>query len=280
MLSYRHAYHAGNHADLLKHYLLSRVFAYYNGKQKPYDYIDTHAGAGQYDLSGDYAQKNREYDSGFTRLLAATDLPAALAAWRDELRALLPAVDTYPGSALIAAKTLPPPGKLHLYELHPADYQALQDNLRPLRLGRRLHIAQSDGFAGLIACLPPPSRRAVILIDPPYEQKSDYQTVLDTLAAAHKRFADGCYLIWYPCLARAESRRFPAALRARFPHDYLRAELHVRPARDDYGMHGSGLFLINPPYTLPAELATTLPALQRLCAADGDGSIVLEADIR
>ena len=104
MLSYRHAYHAGNHADLLKHYLLSRVLAYYNGKQKPYDYIDTHAGAGQYDLSGDYAQKNREYDSGFTRLLAATDLPAALAAWRDELRTLLPAADAYPGSALIAAK--------------------------------------------------------------------------------------------------------------------------------------------------------------------------------
>ena len=156
----------------------------------------------------------------------------------------------------------------------------MQDNLRPLRLSRRLHVAQSDGFTGLIARLPPASRRAVILIDPPYEQKSDYQTVLDTLAAAYKRFADGCYLIWYPCLARAESRRFPAALRACFPHDYLRAELHVHPARDDYGMHGSGLFLINPPYTLPAELATTLPALQRLCAADGDGSIVLEADIR
>ena len=136
MLSYRHAYHAGNHADLLKHYLLSRVLAYYNGKQKPYDYIDTHAGAGQYDLSGDYAQKNCEYDSGFTRLLAATDLPTALAAWRDELRALLPAADTYPGSVLIAAKTLPPPGKLHLYELHPADYQALQNNLHPVKIGR------------------------------------------------------------------------------------------------------------------------------------------------
>ena len=280
MLSYRHAYHAGNHADLLKHYLLCRVLAYYNSKNKPYDYIDTHAGAGQYDLGGAYAQKNREYDSGFTRLLAATDLPAALAAWRDKLRALLPDVGSYPGSALIAAKTLPPPGKLHLYELHPADYQALQDNLHPLRLGRRLHISRSDGFGGLIALLPPASRRAVILIDPPYEQKSDYQTVLDTLTAAYKRFAGGCYLVWYPCLARAESRRFPAALHARFPHDYLRAELHIRTGRDACGMHGSGLYLINPPYTLPDELAITLPALQRLCAADGGGSFVLAADIR
>ena len=280
MLSYRHAYHAGNHADLLKHYLLSRVLAYYNNKQKPYDYIDTHAGAGQYDLDGDYAQKNREYDSGFTRLLAATSLPAALATWRDELRALLPAANTYPGSALIAAKTLLPAGKLYLHELHPADHQALMDNLRPLQLGRRLHIAQSDGFSGLIAHLPPASRRAVILIDPPYEQKSDYQTVLDTLIAAYKRFASGCYLIWYPCLARRESRRFPAELHTHFPHDYLRAELHIRPANDDYGMHGSGLYIINPPYTLPAELETTLPALQRLCAETSGGQYILEADIR
>jgi len=279
MLSYRHAYHAGNHADLLKHYLLSRVLAYYNGKQKPYDYIDTHAGAGQYDLSGDYAQKNREYDSGFTRLLAATSLPAALATWRDELRALLPAANTYPGSALIAAKTLLPAGKLYLHELHPADHQALMDNLRPLQLGRRLHIAQSDGFSGLIAHLPPASRRAVILIDPPYEQKSDYQTTLDTLAAAYKRFPSGTYLIWYPCLPRDESRHFLAQLNQHFGDNYLRAELHVRAENGAHGMYGSGMYLINPPYTLPAELETTLPALRDLCAESADSRIILDARI-
>ena len=222
MLSYRHAYHAGNHADLLKHYLLARTLAYYNEKPKPYDYIDTHAGAGYYDLSAAHAQKNREYHSGIARLHAAADLPAPLAAWREQMREWQPAPDTYPGSAWIAARVLPAPGKLHLFELHPTDHTALDENLRLLRLGRRLRLQRADGFAGLIALLPPASRRAVILIDPPYEQKSDYQTTLDTLAAAYKRFPSGTYLIWYPCLPRDESRHFPAQLYQHFGDNYLR----------------------------------------------------------
>ena len=279
MLSYRHAYHAGNHADLLKHYLLARTLAYYNEKPKPYDYIDTHAGAGYYDLSAAHAQKNREYHSGIARLNAAADLPAPLAAWREQMREWQPAPDAYPGSAWIAARLLPAPGKLHLFELHPTDHTALDENLRPLRLGRRLRLQRADGFAGLIALLPPASRRAVILIDPPYEQKSDYQTVLATLAAAHKRFASGSYLVWYPCLPRAESRQFPARLVRQFGGNYLRAELHVRAASGAHGMHGSGMFLINPPYTLSAELKTVLPALQTLCGEDSGSHFVLEARI-
>ena len=279
MLSYRHAYHAGNHADLLKHYLLARTLAYYNEKPKPYDYIDTHAGAGYYDLSAAHAQKNREYHSGIARLHAAADLPAPLAAWREQMREWQPAPDTYPGSAWIAARVLPAPGKLHLFELHPTDHAALNENLRPLRLGRRLRLQRADGFAGLIALLPPASRRAVILIDPPYEQKSDYQTVLATLAAARKRFASGSYLIWYPCLPRAESRQFPVELTRQFGDNYLRAELHIRAASGAHGMHGSGMFLINPPYTLPAELETVLPALQTLCGEDSGSRFVLEAHI-
>ena len=277
MLSYRHAYHAGNHADLLKHYLLARTLAYYNEKPKPYDYIDTHAGAGYYDLGAAHAQKNREYHSGIARLNAAADLPAPLAAWREQMREWQPAPDTYPGSAWIAACLLPAPGKLHLFELPPTDYAALDENLRPLRLGRRLRLQRADGFAGLIALLPPASRRAVILIDPPYEQKSDYQTVLATLAAARKRFASGSYLIWYPCLPRAESRQFPVELTRQFGDNYLRAELHIRAASGAHGMHGSGMFLINPPYTLPAELKTVLPSLQTLCGEDSGSRFVLEA---
>ena len=279
MLSYRHAYHAGNHADLLKHYLLARTLAYYNEKPKPYDYIDTHAGAGYYDLSAAHAQKNREYHSGIARLHAAADLPAPLAAWREQMREWQPAPDTYPGSAWIAARLLPAPGKLHLFELHPTDHTALDENLRPLRLGRRLSLQRADGFAGLIALLPPASRRAVILIDPPYEQKSDYQTVLAILAAARKRFASGTYLVWYPCLPRAESRQFPVELTRQFGDNYLRAELHIRAASGAHGMHGSGMFLINPPYTLPAELETVLPALQTLCGEDSGSRFVLEAHI-
>ena len=262
MLSYRHAYHAGNHADLLKHYLLARTLAYYNEKPKPYDYIDTHAGAGYYDLGAAHAQKNREYHSGIARLHVAADLPAPLAAWREQMREWQPAPDTYPGSAWIAARLLPAPGKLHLFELHPTDYAALDENLRPLRLGRRLSLQRADGFAGLIALLPPASRRAVILIDPPYEQKSDYQTVLATLAAARKRFASGTYLVWYPCLPRAESRHFPVELTRQFGDNYLRAELHIRAASGAHGMHGSGMCLTNPPYTLPAEPETPPPPPQ------------------
>ena len=279
MLSYRHAYHAGNHADLLKHYLLARTLAYYNQKPKPYDYIDTHAGAGYYDLAAAHAQKNREYHSGIVRLNTAADLPAPLAAWREQMRELQPAPNTYPGSAWLAARLLPAPGKLYLHELHPTDHAALEQNLRPLRLGRRLHVLRTDGFAGLIALLPPASRRAVILIDPPYEQKSDYQTTLDTLAAAYKRFPSGTYLIWYPCLPREDSRRFPDQLVQHFGDNYLRAELHVRGESGEHGMYGSGMFLINPPYTLPAELATTLPALRDLCAESADSRFILEAHI-
>ena len=279
MLSYRHAYHAGNHADLLKHYLLARTLAYYNEKPKPYDYIDTHAGAGYYDLGAAHAQKNREYHSGIARLNAAADLPAPLAAWREQMREWQPAPDTYPGSAWIAARLLPAPGKLHLFELHPTDHAALNENLRPLRLGRRLRLQRADGFAGLIALLPPASRRAVILIDPPYEQKSDYQTVLATLAAARKRFASGSYLIWYPCLPRAESRQFPVELTRQFGDNYLRAELHVRAENGAHGMYGSGMYLINPPYPLPAELETTLPALRDLCTESADSRIILDARI-
>lgn len=277
MLSYRHAYHAGNHADLLKHYLLSRVLTYYNQKNKPYDYIDTHAGAGLYSLDSAEAQKNQEYQSGIARLLAAPTLPADLENWRTQLQQHTPA-NSYMGSAWLAAHLLPPHSKLHLYELHPSDYEHLQQNLRPLQLGRRLQIKQTDGFSGLVALLPPEKRRAVILIDPPYEQKSDYQTVLTTLEAAYKRFANGCYLIWYPCLSREESKHFPRQLSHRYTNSYLRAELHIHPAHNDWGMHGSGIFIINPPYSLAAELNTTLPALQKLCAAD-EGSIVLEANI-
>jgi cytoplasmic protein len=283
MLSYRHAFHAGNHADLLKHYLLTRTLAYYAQKAKAFDYIDTHAGAGYYDLTAAYAQKNCEYQSGIARLDAAPDLPAPLAAWRAQMRELQPAPDTYPGSAWIAARLLPPSSKLHLFELHPTDHAALAQNLRPLRLGRRLRLQQADGFAGLISLLPPTSRRAVILIDPPYEQKygykNEYEMVLDTLSAAQSRFASGSYLIWYPCLPRGDGSQFAMQLTARFGYNFLRAELHVRAASGTYGMYGSGMFIINPPYTLPGELQTVLPALQALCAEDSGSKFILKSRI-
>ena len=153
--------------------------------------------------------------------------------------------------------------------------------MREAKLGRRGILKQEDGFAGLIALLPPVTRRAVVLIDPPYEQKQDYTQVAHTLKDALKRFEQGCYMVWYPCLSRPESLQLPEKLKKLCPDNYIQAELHVRtPSRDGFGMHGSGMFLINPPYTLPDILRNTLPALRDILRQDDGARFVLDYKIR
>ena len=212
MLSYRHAFHAGNHADVLKHFLLYCVLDYYNQKDKPYWYIDTHSGAGVYDLQGSEAQKVGEFADGIGRLVQAA-LPDTLASFVQHLRGCLPSSNLYAGSPWLAQSLLREADKLRLFELHPADFQHLQHNMREAKLGRRGILKQEDGFAGLIALLPPVTRRAVVLIDPPYEQKQDYAQVVHTLKDALKRFEQGCYMVWYPCLSRPESLQLPEKLK-------------------------------------------------------------------
>ena len=295
MLSYRHAYHAGNHADVLKHFTLYAVLNYYNQKDKPYWYIDTHAGAGLYDLRGDEANKVGEYQQGIARLWAAYGQPennetaaqrqpetlAAFAQFAQTLAAHEAMTPLYAGSPLWAAKLLRPSDKLRLFELHPADFRLLQDNIHALRLGKRAIVKQEDGFAGLISLLPPATRRAVVLIDPPYELKQDYAQVIHTLRDALKRFAQGCYMVWYPCLSREESRSLPAKLAKLLPDNYIRAELHVHsPRADGFGMHGSGMFILNPPYILDSLLRETLPVLAQMLAQDSGAKWVLESRIR
>ena len=277
MLSYRHAFHAGNHADMLKHFVLWLVLDYFNRKDKPYWYIDTHAGAGLYDLSGGEAQKVGEYRDGIARLTAAEKLPDALSAFRARLQAMLPQAGLYCGSPWLAQAETRETDKLRLFELHPADYQHLQNNMETAGLKRRGIIRQEDGFQGLIALLPPPTRRAVVLIDPPYEQKQDYARVAHTLKEARKRFEQGCYLVWYPCLSREESRKLPEQLQKLSPDNFLQTELYVKqPARDGFGMHGSGMFVINPPYLLAEQLRDSLPVLTELLAQDAGARFVLE----
>ena len=295
MLSYRHAYHAGNHADVLKHFTLYAVLNYYNQKDKPYWYIDTHAGAGLYDLRGDEANKVGEYQQGIARLWAAFRQPennetaaqrqpetlAAFAQFAQTLAAHEAMTPLYAGSPLWAAKLLRPSDKLRLFELHPADFRLLQDNIHALRLGKRAIAKQEDGFAGLISLLPPATRRAVVLIDPPYELKQDYAQVIHTLRDALKRFAQGCYMVWYPCLSREESRSLPDKLAKLLPDNYIRAELHVHsPRADGFGMHGSGMFILNPPYILDSLLRETLPVLAQMLAQDSGAKWVLESRIR
>ena len=281
MLSYRHAFHTGNHADILKHFTLYLTLAYFNQKDKPYWYIDTHSGAGLYDLHSREAQKIGEYQQGIARLQQAQNLPESLQQFLAHLHHTLPEKNLYCGSPWLAQSLLRPADKLRLFELHPADYQHLVNNMREAGLGRRGQINQGDGFQGLIALLPPPTRRAVVLIDPPYEEKQDYVRVVKTLQEALKRFEQGCYLVWYPCLSREESQKLPEQLRKLMPNNYLQAELHVHSPRvDGFGMHGSGMFLLNPPYLLTQQLQETLPVLADILAQDSGAHYLLQAEIK
>lgn len=282
MLSYRHAFHSGNHADILKHFCLMTVLDYFKLKDKSFCYIDTHAGAGLYDLSSEEAQKVGEYRDGIQRLLQQDALPDTLAKFRQAVLSCLPADHQhhYCGSPWLAQALCRPQDRLRLFELHPADAEHLRQNMHQIHYSNRAQVFCDDGFKGLLAMLPPPSRRAVILMDPPYEQKQDYHQVVDTLKSALKKFAHGCYLVWYPCLSRQESQALPAALKQLSPQNYLQAELHVHaPRTDGFGMHGSGIWVINPPYTLPEVLQNTLPALVDLLGQDKQAHFVLQSEI-
>lgn len=280
MLSYRHAFHAGNHADVLKHYVFWQVLNYYRRKDKPFLVVDTHAGTGLYDLSGDEARKNFEYREGIDRLQKAPALSPALTDFLRTLKDILPEDGLYPGSPWLAASMLRDKDRLHAYELHPRDYAHLAANLAYFRLGRRLHLAKENGFKALIGALPPPERRAVVLIDPPYEDKNDYQQVFTTLIRAQKRFAHACYLIWYPALQNPWSAAFAAELSEDFADNYLHVRLDVcAPRADGFGMHGSGLFIVNPPWILAADLKERLPELVALLGQDKFAAYQLDAHI-
>lgn len=272
MLSYRHAFHAGNHADVLKHAVLAFMLEYYNQKDKPYWYIDTHAGAGAYQLDSGFAAKNAEYASGIARLMPRDDLPALLQPYVELVRGMNGdgVLKTYPGSPLVAHRLLRAEDKLRLFELHPADLQLLHQTFAGS--GRRVQIQQADGFAGLKALLPPPTRRALVLIDPPYEVKDDYRHVITALKDALQRFATGTFAVWYPQLQRAEVPVMLEKLKKLPAKEWLHVALDVnQPSPDGFGMHGSGLFIINPPWTLHAALESTMPWLIEALGAEGAG---------
>lgn len=270
MLSYRHAFHAGNHADVLKHAVLAAMLDYFNLKDKPYWVIDTHAGAGCYQLDTGFAAKNAEYETGIARLWDRDDLPAMLKRYVELVRATNPdgGRKLYPGSPLIAWNIMRADDRLRLFELHPTDIKFLQQTFDGA--GRRVQIQQADGFAGLKALLPPPPRRALVLIDPPYEVKEDYRHVITALKDALQRFATGTYAIWYPQLQRHEVPVMLENLKKLPVKDWLHVALDVNvPSPDGFGMHGSGLFILNPPWTLYAALQETMPWLVDVLGGEG-----------
>lgn len=274
MLSYRHAYHAGNHADVLKHSVLLLILDYLQQKDKPFWYIDTHAGAGSYRLDAAEAQKNAEFAAGVGRLRRAAPDTPLLSAYFEILAACNPGAELlcYPGSPAFAAARLRAADRLRLFELHPQDRRALAAHFAG---DRRVQVADSDGFAGLKALLPPAPRRALVLIDPSYELKEDYPRVVAALADAHRRFAAGTYMVWYPLLAQPAAQRLPQHLRA-LGLPALRAELRVSAPTGEFGMYGSGLFIVNPPWTLAAQLEQLLPLLRDCLGVAGAGEMQLE----
>lgn len=269
MLSYLHAFHAGNHADVLKHGVLTLVLEYMARKDRPFAYIDTHAGAGRYDLQAERSASLCEYAGGIGRLWAQADTaPAALQAYLQAVRTVNPdgTLHHYPGSPWLAVSRLRTQDRARLFELHPNEFAQLQQ----LFAGdRRVRTEQADGFRALHAVLPPAERRAVILVDPPYEVKTDYRTVVQALAGAHRKFATGVYLLWYPVLARAPVRRLEQDLIATGIRNILLAELCIAPDAPQTGMTGSGMIVINPTWQLAEALQTLLPYLQRILAAPG-----------
>lgn len=271
MLSYRHAYHAGNHADVLKHLILTRVLAYLTAKDKPLCYIDTHAGPGLYGLDSPQAQQNQEYLGGIGRLWGRTDLPSPLAAYVDLVRALNPGGDLvcYPGSPWFAQRQLRPGDRLVLHELHGSEIGPLRDNFAG---DRRVRVLEGDGFRGLLAALPPRERRGLALLDPAYEVKTDYREVVETLAQAHRRFATGTYALWYPVVERGRVDDLERALADTGIPRVQRFELSVRPQGQGPGMGTSGMILINPPWTLMEDLRPSLAYLAEALGEAGGGS--------
>jgi 23S rRNA (adenine2030-N6)-methyltransferase len=282
MLSYRHAFHAGNHADVLKHFVQVQLHEYMNQKDTAYTYIDTHSGAGVYALDSREASRNAEFDTGIGPLWERRDLPPALAGYVGLIKGMNPSgkLRYYPGSPYVADQMSRAQDRLRLFELHPADSRILADNFRKVEAhkaeqgerarGRRVMIERGDGFHSLKAQLPPPSRRALVLIDPPYEVKDDYRKVKETLDEALARFPSGMYAVWYPVLQRMESRQFADKLKRLPAKEWLNVTLTVStPGPDGFGLHSSGMFILNPPYTLEPMLREVLPYLVQVLGKEG-----------
>ncbi len=291
MFSYRHAFHAGNHADVLKHTVFTQLLRYMNQKDTPYMVIDTHAGAGVYALDSAYASKNAEYESGIGALWNRNDMPAPLAEYVQLVKSLNPSgkMRYYPGSPYCAEKIMREQDRLRLFELHPSDSKLLDENFRKLDAhaaaqgqrsnarGKRVLIYRGDGFAGLKALLPPPSKRGLILIDPSYEDKNDYRRVRDTLSDAFTRFPTGTYAVWYPALHRLESRQLPEKLKRVAVSDWLNVTLTIStPSPDGFGLYSSGLFLFNPPWTLEPMLRQLMPYLVQALGRDVGAEFTIE----
>ncbi len=277
-MNYRHAFHAGSFADVHKHAVLCRILHYLRGKPAAFRIIDSHAGLGLYDLAGAEAARSGEWHDGIERLLAAAlpaPVDALLAPYLEVIGALNERgrLTTYPGSPALARAALRPQDRLIACELEPHAAAALARNLAG---DARIKTLQLDGWTAVSAYVPPKERRGLVLVDPPFEDERDFGQLARTLGAAHRKWATGIYLLWYPIKGRSAPDALAKALRRLAIPRVMRAELTVAPLSDPSRLNGSGLILVNPPWTLEKELAVLLPALAALLGRAGKGGFRLD----
>jgi len=267
LLSYRHAFHAGNFADVLKHSVLTLVLDYMTRKEKGFHYIDSHSGAGMYQLEDEYAQKTGEYKEGIAKLINESAIPESLQPYIDLIKSLNPSstntdvndLTLYPGSPGIAKRFMRRQDSTHLFELHPTDIEHLNDFCYRWK---KVFVKQSDGYQGVLGLVPPPSRRGVVLIDPPYELKEDYNKAVQTIIKAYTKFATGTYILWYPVVKRELVEQMSYTFSKSAVKNVLQVEFCLENDTDEYGMTGTGLFIVNPPWQLSEQLDEILPFMK------------------
>lgn len=277
-MNYRHAFHAGNFADVVKHAVLARIVRYLQQKQTPIRLIDTHAGAALYDLQGEEARRSGEWREGIARVLDATFTPETdmlLAPYRDAVRSFNPdgRLSTYPGSPALLQRWLRPQDRLIACELAPAAADALARNMPR---DRRVKVIAIDGWTALTAYIPPKERRGLVLIDPPFEERGEYVRLAEALGAAWRKWPGGSYLAWYPVKDPNDIARLRKRLLQYGIDKMLRLELNVAAPTETTRLRGSGLIAVNPPYTLMQEMNLLLPALAGHLAGAGKGQVIVE----
>ncbi|QWD93872.1 23S rRNA (adenine(2030)-N(6))-methyltransferase RlmJ [Polynucleobacter sp. MG-Unter2-18] len=285
MFSYRHAFHAGSHADILKHLVMIHLVEYLQEKPGALTIVDTHAGAGIYSLTDGFATVSKEADQGIYRLAQFAENNAVSPGIANYLECIryenaANEINVYPGSPFILARLLRAQDRLKLFELHPKEIDILRHNISQLKQSKQIDIYAEDSFARLKGLMPPPSRRGLVLIDPSYEDKQDYRYLDTAIEEALHRFATGCYAIWYPCLSRRESASLPDHMKkiaATHKRSWLQVELRVENAPKERRLQASGMFIINPPWTLEKQLSESLPILVKALGQDGGASFVLKS---
>jgi 23S rRNA (adenine2030-N6)-methyltransferase len=275
MLSYRHSYHAGNFADVLKHSVQTFIIEALKQKPKPFVYIDTHAGAGRYDLTSEDSNKVGEYKNGIELIHSSKNIPQLIQPYLNVIHGLntSTAIKYYPGSPLVAQQLIGRQNRMELSELHPTDFELLGQEFKN---HRNIRIQKNDGYKALLGLLPPIQRRGLILIDPPYELKDEYNDAINAIKKAYKLFSTGIYALWYPVVDRMQIEQFCNQFKTLGIKKILRIEMNVREDSDGYGMTGTGMIVINPPWKLLSQMGEALPWLLQHLKQDQHANFKVE----